>query len=185
MELSKNDNTIQILDRIFEPYLHEGVILNRVAVLANELNNTYQTSDPLFVSVLNGSFMFASDLLKSVHIKSRVSFIKVASYEGVQSTGSVNQLVGLTETVKDKHIVIIEDIIDTGKTIHHIINTISAMQPASVKVVTLLFKPSRLQVDVSPDYYGFEVPDKFLLGYGLDYDGYSRNLRHIYTEKTH
>jgi hypoxanthine phosphoribosyltransferase len=182
MELSKNKAPVKVLDKLFGPYITEDQLLARIDDIADEIKDKYADKDPLFLGILNGSFMFASDLLKAVYIKSKVSFVKVASYAGTHTTGQVNELIGLNEPIEGRHIVVVEDIVDTGITITHVLQWLQQHQPASVAVAALLYKPSRLQKPVKPDYIGFEVPDKFLLGYGLDYDGYGRNLRHIYTE---
>lgn len=182
MELSKNTASVKVLDKYFEPYITETQLLSRIQELADVINERYADKDPLFLGILNGSFMFASDLLKAVYIKSKVSFVKVASYAGTQSTGQVNELIGLNEPIEGRHIIVVEDIVDTGITITHVLEWLNQHQPASVAVAALLYKPSRLQKPIKPDYIGFEVPDKFLLGYGLDYNGYGRNLRHIYSE---
>ena len=182
MELSKSEDTVQVLGKYFQPYINEEQILNRIGELAQQLNEQYAHKDPIFVGVLNGSFMFISDLMKAVHIKSNVSFVKVASYSGTETTGKVNELIGLNESIEGRHVILVEDIVDTGLTLTEVLNRVNAHQPASVAVATLLFKPSRLKRPVKPDYIGFEVPDRFLLGYGLDFDGYGRNLRHIYSE---
>jgi hypoxanthine phosphoribosyltransferase len=182
MELSKNEHTVQVLGKYFKPYIWEEQLLHRIGQLADQLNSQYADKDPLFVGVLNGSFMFFSDLMKAVHIKSKVSFVKVASYAGTETTGKVNELIGLNESIEGRHLILVEDIVDTGITLTDVLSRVNAQHPASVTVAALLFKPSRLRRPVKPDYIGFEVPDNFLLGYGLDYDGYGRNLRHIYAE---
>jgi hypoxanthine phosphoribosyltransferase len=135
----------------------------------------------VFISVLTGAFMFTADLLKHITIPSEVSFIRVSSYHGTASTGTVLQVLGLKEEIKDRTVVVLEDIVDTGNTMISLMNILKSHQPAEVKVATLLFKPAALKYKVNLDYVGFEVPNDFLVGYGLDYDGLGRNLNDICT----
>ncbi|MFY7978417.1 MAG: hypoxanthine phosphoribosyltransferase, partial [Sediminibacterium sp.] len=164
-------STIQVLDKTFEPYLKEAAIQEKITELALQLNKDYAGKRPLFLSVLNGSFLFTADLFKQITIEAEVSFIKLASYKGTSSTGNVITAIGLDINVKDRHIIILEDIIDTGKTLHHYLPQLESMQPASVKIAVLLNKKEALQYPVKVDYACFEIPNKFVVGYGLDYDG--------------
>jgi len=175
-------STIKILDRNFIIYLSELQIQQTLLSIAQKMNNTLFNQDPLFICVLNGSFMFASDLFKEINFPCEITFLKLASYKGTQSSGKINQLVGLKENIEGRNIVLIEDIIDTGLTITYLINELNSLKPASIKIATLLLKPEALKFDIKPDYVGFEVPNKFLVGYGLDYNGYGRNFKHIYSE---
>jgi hypoxanthine phosphoribosyltransferase len=175
-------NTVKVLDRQFEIFLSSEKIQERVKVLAYDISKVYAEKTPFFIGILNGSFMFASDLLKNLNFPCQVSFMKLASYSGTQSLGVINNLVGLKENIEGRHVIIIEDIIDTGLTISHLLEEIQAKKPASISIATFLLKPEALKKDVKADYVGFEVPVKFLIGYGLDYDGYGRNLKHIYSE---
>ena len=173
-------STIQVLDKTFEPYLKEAAIQEKITELAGQLNQEYAGKRPLFLSVLNGAFLFTADLFKQITIEAEVSFIKLASYKGISSTGNVITAIGLDINVKDRHIIILEDIIDTGKTLHHYLPQLESMQPASVKIAVLLNKKEALIYPVQIDYACFEIPNKFVVGYGLDYDGLGRNSRDIY-----
>jgi hypoxanthine phosphoribosyltransferase len=176
-------STIQVLDKTFEPYLKEAAIQEKITELAVQLNQDYEGKRPLFLSVLNGSFLFTADLFKQITIEAEVSFIKLASYKGTSSTGNVITAIGLDINVKDRHIIILEDIIDTGKTLHHYLPQLESMQPASVKIAVLLNKKEALIYPVQIDYACFDIPNKFVVGYGLDYGGLGRNSRDIYQLK--
>jgi hypoxanthine phosphoribosyltransferase len=176
-------STIQVLDKTFEPYLKEAAIQEKITELSGQLNKDYAGKRPLFLSILNGSFLFTADLFKQITIEAEVSFIKLASYKGTSSTGNVITAIGLDTNVKDRHIVILEDIIDTGKTLHHYLPQLDSMQPASVKIAVLLNKKEALQYPVKVDYACFDIPNKFVVGYGLDYDGLGRNSKDIYQLK--
>jgi len=176
-------STIQVLDKTFEPYLKEAAIQEKITELAGQLNHDYAGKRPLFLSILNGAFLFTADLFKQITIEAEVSFIKLASYKGTSSTGNVITAIGLDINVKDRHIIILEDIIDTGKTLHHYLPQLENMQPASVKIAVLLNKKEALIYPVQIDYACFEIPNKFVVGYGLDYDGLGRNSRDIYQLK--
>ncbi len=171
---------IQIKDKKFTPYLTVQQIKEQVDRLAKEINTDYEGKRPLFIAILNGSFMFASDLFKELSIECEICFIKLASYKGTKSTGQVITSIGLDATLKERHVIIIEDIVDTGKTLNEFLPQLWDQQPASLKIAALLHKPDSLAFPIKIDYLGFNVPDKFLLGYGLDYDGYARNLKEIY-----
>jgi hypoxanthine phosphoribosyltransferase len=173
-------STIQVLDKTFEPYLKEAAIQEKITELAGQLNQDYAGKRPLFLSILNGSFLFTADLFKQITIEAEVSFIKLASYKGTSSTGNVITAIGLDINVKDRDIIILEDIIDTGKTLHHYLPQLESMQPASVKIAVLLNKKDALIYPVQIDYACFEIPNKFVVGYGLDYDGLGRNSKDIY-----
>jgi len=157
-------STIQVLDKTFEPYLKEAAIQEKITELALQLNKDYAGKRPLFLSVLNGSFLFTADLFKQITIEAEVSFIKLASYKGTSSTGNVITAIGLDINVKDRHIIILEDIIDTGKTLHHYLPQLESMQPASIKIAVLLDKKEALQYPVKVDYACFEIPNKFVVG---------------------
>ena len=173
-------STIQVLDKTFVPYLSEAAIQEKITALAAQLNKDYAGKRPIFLSILNGSFLFTADLFKQITIEAEVSFIKLASYKGTSSTGNVITAIGLDANIKDRHIIILEDIIDTGKTLHHYLPQLDNMQPASVKIAVLLDKKEALQYPVKVDYACFEIPNKFVVGYGLDYDGLGRNSKDIY-----
>jgi hypoxanthine phosphoribosyltransferase len=171
---------IAIKDLFFEPYLEEKVILDRIKVLANSINHDYQTKKPILLAVLNGSFMFMSDICKEITVDMTVSFIKVASYSGLRSDGKVRELIGLDESLEGRDVLIVEDIVDTGKSMAHLMEAIAEKRPKSLEVVSLLLKPDALKEPVDIKYCGFEIPDLFVVGYGLDYQGQGRNLRSIY-----
>ena len=171
---------IQVLDKKFQPYLRAEQIQEQINKLAAQINQDYSGKRPLFISILNGSFMFAADLFKELTIDAEICFIKLASYKGTRSTGNVITSIGLDEPLKDRHVVIVEDIVDTGKTLSEFLPQLQNQQPASLKIAALLTKPDALAYPITIDYLGFSVPNKFLLGYGLDYDGLGRNLKEIY-----
>ena len=171
---------IQIHDKSFNPYITAAAIQNKVAAMATNINKDYQNKKPLIIAILNGSFMFAADLMKSLTIETTISFVKLASYEGTSSTGKIYTAIGLDENIQGRDIIIVEDIIDTGNTMHAFLPEIINQQPASLKLCTFLLKPDALQHDLKIDYCGFEIPDKFVVGYGMDYDGLGRNLKEIY-----
>ena len=173
-------SVIQVLDKKFKPYISAAQISKRIKELAKEINVAYEGKRPLFIAILNGSFMFASDLFKDINIDAEICFIKLASYKGTRSTGNVITSIGLDEPLKDRHIVIIEDIVDTGNTLHQFLPQLYNQQPASLKIASLLHKPDALKYPIIIDYLGFNVPNIFLLGFGLDYDGLGRNLAEIY-----
>ena len=176
-------STFKVLDKEFVPYLSEAAIQEKITELAAQLNKDYAGKRPIFLSILNGSFLFTADLFKQITIEAEVSFIKLASYKGTSSTGNVITAIGLDANIKDRHIIILEDIIDTGKTLHHYLPQLDNMQPASVKIAVLLDKKEALQYAVKIDYACFEIPNKFVVGYGLDYDGLGRNTKEIYQLK--
>lgn len=171
---------IQVKDKQFVPYLTAAQIHEQVKRLAEEISRDYAGKKPLFIAILNGSFMFASDLFKELDCEPEICFIKLASYKGTRSTGHVITSIGLDESLKDRHVIILEDIVDTGKTLSEFLPQLHDQQPASLKIVALLHKPEALLFPIKIDYLGFNVPNKFLLGYGLDYDGMARNLSEIY-----
>lgn len=173
---------VNILDRRFSILLDDQTIIARVKQLADEISDDIQADNPVFIAVLNGSFMFAADLLKFIHFPCQIQFIKVSSYAGKQSSGNVQSVIGLNQSITGRNIVILEDIIDSGITIDYLINELVQQKPESIKICTLLLKPKALKIDLKPDYVGFEVDNQFLVGYGLDYNGYGRNLIHIYVE---
>lgn len=173
-------SVIQVNDKKFIPYLSVQEIDREVQRLADAINADYNGKRPLFIAILNGSFMFAADLFKKIHIEAEISFIKLASYKGTRSTGHVITSIGLDESLKERHVVILEDIVDTGKTLSQFLPQLYDQRPASLKICSLLHKPEALKYPITIDYLGFSVPNKFLLGYGLDYDGLARNLKEIY-----
>jgi hypoxanthine phosphoribosyltransferase len=173
-------STIRIHDKTFEIYLSETAIQERVKNIADSINEEYKDKKPLFIAILNGSFMFASDLFKYLTINSEISFIKLASYRGMKSTGNVITSIGLDADLFGKDLIIIEDIVDTGKTLYNFLPKLKDHQPSSLKIAALLHKPEATRFPLNLDYVGFSIPDKFVVGYGLDYDGLGRNLKEIY-----
>lgn len=171
---------IRIKDKHFIVYISSEEIQKRIDIVAGKINTEMAGKKPLFLAVLNGSFLFAADLMKRLTIDCEISFIKVASYHGTSSTGQMKQLIGLNEDLKDRTVVILEDIVDTGYTLETLRAQIMKMAPAEMKVATLLFKPEAYTRDIPIDYAGFEVPNHFLVGYGLDYDGLGRNMEDIF-----
>lgn len=173
-------SVIQIKDKRFETFISEERILEEVTRVAKEISCDLQGSSPLFVSVLNGSFMFTADLMKRLDMPCEISFVKLASYEGTSSTGKVKELVGLNEDIAGRTIVIVEDIVDTGITMKRLIETLRARNPKEIRIATLLLKPDKLQVELDVHYVAMRIPNDFIVGYGLDYDGFGRNYRDIY-----
>lgn len=173
-------SVIKVHDKEFVPYITEKEILEKVKALAVQLNEEYKGKKPLFIAVLNGSFVFASDLFKELNIEAEICFIKLASYKGTKSTGHVITAIGLDTDVTGRDIIVLEDIVDTGKTMHAFLPQLMNQHPLSLKVATLLHKPSATVYPVNIDYCCFSIPNNFVLGYGLDYDGLGRNLRELY-----
>lgn len=171
---------IKIHDKSFETYLSAETIQQRVSEIAAAINTDYQGRRPLFIAILNGSFMFASDLFKHLEIEAELCFIKLASYKGMKSTGNVVTSIGLEDDLFDKEVIIVEDIVDTGKTLHKFLPKLLHQQPKSLKIATLLHKTDATEYPLNLDYVGFTIPNKFVVGYGLDYDGLGRNLKEIY-----
>lgn len=172
--------TVQVKDKQFELFIPESKLLAEIERVAAEINRDFQKKDPLFLIVLNGSFMFASDLMKNIQIPVEVSFVKLSSYAGTETTEQVKELIGLNEDISGRDIVIVEDIVDTGLTMKDMIALVESGNPASISICTMLYKPNKIKVDLDIKYVAMEIPDDFIVGYGLDYDGYGRNLREIY-----
>ena len=171
---------IKVHDKDFEIYLPEEAIQQRVKELAMQINEDYQGKKPLFIAILNGSFMFASDLFKQLNIEAELCFIKLASYKGLKSSGKVVTSIGLEEDLYGKDVVIVEDIVDTGKTLHDFLPKLMHQQPRSLRIAALLHKSEATAFPLHIDYIGFDIPNKFVVGYGLDYDGLGRNFKEIY-----
>ena len=173
-------NEITVLDREFSVYITEDEIQSRITALAEKINEDLKGQDVLFFGVLNGVFLFAADIFRQINLDCQVSFIKLASYDGTSSTGKIKELIGWNEDITGKTVVVLEDIVDTGATLERVIGELKLRKAAEVKICTLLFKPEAYTRDIPIDYIGFEIPNNFVVGYGLDYDGYGRNLRAIY-----
>lgn len=174
-------SVIQIKDKRFKTFIPEEQIMKEVARVADEINRDLSGTNPLFISVLNGSFMFTADLMKHLTMPCEVSFVKLASYEGTSSTGKVKELVGLGDDITGRTVVIVEDIVDTGLTMKQLVETLRACGPKDIKIATLLVKPDKLKVELDINYVAMNIPNDFIVGYGLDYDGLGRNYRDIYT----
>lgn len=172
---------IKVRDREFTVSIPEEKIKARVAEVAAQISHDLEGKRPLFLAVLNGSFVLAADLLRGIETPCEISFVRMASYEGTSSTGAVKQLIGLKEDIKDRTVVIVEDIIDSGLTMVHLLELLKEKQPADIKIAALLVKPGNLKVELDIPYCCFEIPNDFIVGYGLDYDGEGRNLPSIYT----
>jgi hypoxanthine phosphoribosyltransferase len=173
-------SVIKVHDKSFETYLSEQTIQKRVKEMAAAINQDYAGKRPLFIAILNGSFMFASDLFKNLDIEAELCFIKLASYKGMKSSGKVVTSIGLEEDLFGKDVIIVEDIVDTGKTLHRFLPKLEHQQPRSLKIAALLHKREATEYPLKLDYIGFDIPNKFVVGYGLDYDGLGRNLKEIY-----
>ncbi len=171
---------ICIHDKIFTPFLNAHIIGEKVDALARQISQDYAGKKPLFIPILNGSFIFAADLFKKITIEAEICFIKLASYKGTRSSGQVITAIGLDIDLFNRHVIIVEDIVDTGKTLSAFLPQLIHQQPASLKIAALLLKPAATQFPVTVDYTGFSIPNKFVLGYGLDYNGLGRNFAEIY-----
>lgn len=172
---------VKIKDKTFETSIPEAEILKRIQAVADRINKDMEGKTPIFLAVLNGSFMFAADLMKMVTIPCEISFVKLASYEGTSSTGKIKKMIGINTDLTGRNVIIVEDIVESGLTMQNMLDQLKEHNPASVSICTLLLKPEKLTVDLDIDYTVMEIPNDFIVGYGLDYDGEGRNLRHIYT----
>ncbi len=175
--------TMRINDKEFIPYLSQSEIEAAIKRLAEKLNTDYSDKLPLFIPILNGAFMFASELFKHINIPCEISFIKLASYKGTVSSGNVMIAAGLDKNIKDRHVIVLEDILDTGKTLSVFLPDLEKQQPASLKIAALLHKPEATIHEIKLDYNCFKIPDKFVIGFGLDYNGLGRNIPSIYQLK--
>jgi len=171
---------IKLKDKEFKPYLSEELIAKAVSKVAEGINADLKGKKPLFLVVLNGSFMFASDLLKKINLDCEISFVKLASYHGTTSSGTVSEIIGLSEDVTGRELIIVEDIVDSGVTIEKLMELLKKKSPANISIATLLFKPEAYKKQIEIKYRGIEIPNDFVVGYGLDYDGLGRNLSEIY-----
>lgn len=167
--------TIKVKDKEFTPFISEHKIQKAVKQVAQKVNQDMAGKVPLFLVILNGAFIFASDLLRKITVDCDITFVKLASYEGTSTTASVKELIGLGEAVKDRTVIIVEDIVDTGITIDHVIRMLKTMEASEVRVAAMFFKPDAFQKDFRIDYKGMDLPLDFVVGYGLDYDGFGRN----------
>lgn len=174
---------ITINDKTFELFIEQSVIEKEIKRVAERINSELRDKNPLFIGVLNGAFMFAGELMKEVNIPSEITFVKLASYQGTASSGKIQTILGLNEDIRGRCVVIIEDIVDSGNTMSSLISELESYNPDEVLIATLLFKPAALKKDIKPDFVALEIPSDFIVGYGLDYDGYGRNLKDIYKVK--
>lgn len=172
---------IQVLDKEFGPSIPAEEIQKQVRRVASEINRDYNGESALFLVVLNGAFIFAADLLREISVPAEVSFIKLASYEGIASTGTVKEVIGLNTDITGRPVIIVEDIVESGITMAHMIDTLKRQNPKSIDICTLLLKPEKLEVKLDIRYIAMEIPNDFILGYGLDYNGLGRGLKDIYT----
>lgn len=177
----RNMSKIQVLDKEFGPSIPAEEILKQVRRVASEINKDYNGESPLFLVVLNGAFIFAADLLREISVPAEVSFVKLASYDGIASTGTVREVIGLNTDITGRPIIIVEDIVESGITMAHMIETLKRQNPKSIDICTLLLKPEKLEVKLDIRYIAMEIPNDFILGYGLDYNGLGRGLKDIYT----
>lgn len=172
---------IKVKDKTFKTFIPEDEIQRRVKAVAEKINKDLEGRNPLFLAVLNGSFMFAADLMRYITIPCEISFVKLASYQGTTSTGRVKEIIGINEDLQDRTVVIVEDIVDTGKTMKRMLESLGTRNPKSLHICTLLVKPNKLEENLNIEYAAMEIPNDFIVGYGLDYDQQGRNLRDIYT----
>lgn len=173
--------TIKILDKTFSPSIPEEEILKNVKKVADRISKDMEGKNPLLLAVLNGSFVFAADLMRMITIPCEISFVKLASYQGTTSTGTIKEVIGINEDLQGRTVIIVEDIVESGLTIKRMMETLGTRGPKSIHVCTLLLKPERLKVDLDIEYAAMEIPNDFIVGYGLDYDQQGRGLRDIYT----
>ncbi len=173
-------DTIRVHDKNFVPYLSADKIMDKVKEVAQQINNEYEGKKPLFISVLNGSFMFSADLFKYINVEAEICFIKLASYKGTESSSQIITAIGLDKDITNRDVIIVEDIVDTGKTLNWFLPQVLNQHPASLKIAVLLHKAEATVFPVKIDYTCFTIPDKFVVGYGLDYDGLGRNFAQLY-----
>lgn len=176
-------SVVKIQDKLFETSISEAEIKQRVKAVAEQINRNMAGKNPLLLAVLNGAFIFAADLMREITIPCEISFVKLASYQGVTSSGTVKEVIGINENLSGRTVIIVEDIVESGLTMKRMIESIGTRNPASVHICTLLLKPDRLKVPLTIDYVAFRIPNDFILGYGLDYDQQGRQLKDIYTLK--
>ena len=172
---------IKLIDKVFETSITEAEIQERVKAVADRINKDMADKNPILLAVLNGSFMFAADLMRMLTIPCEISFVKLASYQGTTSTGTIKEVIGINEDLSGRTVIIVEDIVESGLTIKRMIETIGTRAPKSIHICTLLIKPERLTVPLNVEYAAIEIPNDFIVGYGLDYNQQGRNLRDIYT----
>ena len=174
-------DTVKIKDKSFRVSIPEAEIKERVKALAEQMSKDLEGKNPIFLGVLNGSFIFAADLMREMTVPCEISFVKLASYQGTTSTGKVREVLGINENLSGRTVVIVEDIVESGQTMKQMIESLGTRNPESVRICTLFFKPEKLKEELNLDYVAFSIPDDFIVGYGLDYDGLGRELKDVYT----
>jgi hypoxanthine phosphoribosyltransferase len=179
MSKTIDSQLVKIHDKHFSPFISQRKIANAVKKMGKKITEDYRGKNPLFLSVLNGAFIFAADLMRAVETDCEITFVKLNSYRGTSTSGNVQTVLGLDMDLRGRHIIIVEDIVDTGNTLHNFTKELLKNEPASVTIAACFFKPDALQHPIKINYLGFEIPDKFIVGYGLDYDGLGRNLRDV------
>ncbi|MBR1506135.1 MAG: hypoxanthine phosphoribosyltransferase [Prevotella sp.] len=172
---------VKIKDKTFETSIPEATIKERVRQLAQQMSKDLDGKNPVLLGVLNGSFIFAADLMREMTIPCEISFVKLASYQGTTSTGKVHEVLGINEDLSDRHVVIVEDIVDTGRTMKQMVESLGTRNPASIHICTLFVKPDKLEEKLDIEYAAFSIPNDFIVGYGLDYDQQGRGLKEIFT----
>ena len=177
----QQNKTIQVLDKTFAVSISAEELEKEVKRVSSEINRDYAGNQPVFLSVLNGSFIFAADLMREVELPCEISFVKLASYQGTNTTGNIREVIGLNIDITGRPVIIVEDIVDTGLTMAHMLETLKRQNPASIDICTLLLKPTKLQVKLDVRYCCKQIPDDFVVGYGLDYNGFGRNTKDVYT----
>lgn len=178
--MSATEKVITVHDKKFVPFIEPAILHNRIQELATQINADFRDKKPLFLAILNGSFMFAADLFRLIDVEAEICFVRLSSYEGTKSTGKVISNLGLDTEIANRHIILLEDIIDTGRTLASFLPQLQEKKPASLSIASLLFKPDAAQFPIAIQYCGFTIPNLFVLGYGLDYNGLGRNLPGLY-----
>ncbi len=178
--MNQKSNRVKVFDKTFELYIPEEKIIAAIDEMARKINNDLADKNVIFIGILNGAFIFAADLYRRINFPSMITFVKLASYSGTSSTGKVKRLIGINEDIADMTVVVVEDIVDTGLTMEQIIKQLKGYEPKEILIATMFFKREAFQKDFPLHYIGMEIPNKFIVGYGLDYNGYGRNLRDIY-----
>ncbi len=176
-------NMIKIKDKEFVPFIDKESLNSRIVELGRQISMDFIYEEPVILGVMNGSFMFLSDLARQLDVQAEITFVKIASYSGTKSSGKVQELIGLGTILTGRNVIVVEDIVDTGLSMYHLLKSIRLQRPKRISLVTLLLKPDALKFDLEIDYVGFEIPNKFVVGYGLDYEGFGRNLPEIYQLK--
>jgi hypoxanthine phosphoribosyltransferase len=175
--------TLVLNEKVFQLYIPSEIIESVVDDIANRMNHDLAGKKPLFIGLLNGAFMFYSDLMKRIDFECNITFVKLKSYDGLQTSGKITQTIGLTESIEGRVVVVIEDIVDSGTTLHHFLDELKKLKPAEIKVATMFLKPDACRHEIKIDYLGMKIPNDFVVGYGLDFDGLGRNYRDLYKLK--